>query len=347
MLEASFTTRRLQFAFVAHTSRETFRQKVTYYVRVSNGTVNGVGEVAVFPSLQPSFTSFDKFEILLRDVCRDIEEYVNGRHWPDNSAVRFGFETALGDLAHGGRHLPFGVNEWCEGKRPLLINGLVWMNDVETMERQIGEKIDAGFKCLKLKIGALDFERELAMIRYIRSTFPVSTLEIRLDANGAFKSDNVAQKLERLSSYDIHSLEQPLPRNSLSMARTITDSPIPIALDEDMIERWWSVERMTDWLGNLNPAYIIIKPSLCGGFEIADTWIDVARNLGIGWWATSALESNVGLNAIGQWLGSRSDAWDMRQGLGTGQIYTNNIASPIVQQGERLIYQSTGQWDAI
>ncbi|MDE6397296.1 MAG: o-succinylbenzoate synthase, partial [Muribaculaceae bacterium] len=220
----------------------------------------------------------------------------------------------------------------------------IWMNPVEAMERQIADKLSQGYKCLKLKIGANNFDNELKLLSEIRNIFSKEVLELRLDANGCFTEQNVYNSLEKLARFDVHSIEQPLPRNSSGMKDVIKHSPIDIALDEDMIERWWDETRMTDWLGDLNPSYIIIKPSLVGGFDMADKWIGVASALGIGWWATSALESNIGLNAIAQWLASRNDAWDIRHGLGTGQIYTNNFVSPIYLEGEKLGYSQTTKW---
>ena len=347
MLKASFYPYTLRFAFTARTSREVFHEKLTYILKVSDGEKTGVGEVAVFPSLQPSFKDRKTFERELQNVSDQIADIAEFGHLPENSAISFGVETALCDLFHGGTRLPFGVNDWNSGLKSLSINGLVWMSDIEEMERQIASKLESGFKCLKLKIGANNFDKELELLSAIRQSFPENVLELRLDANGCFTAADVLNKLEQMSVYGIHSIEQPLPRNSESMKETIRYSPIPIALDEDMIERWWCKDEMEEWLGNLSPAYIILKPSLVGGFGRADNWIDAAKSLGIGWWATSALESNIGLNAIAQWLGSRNDAWNIRHGLGTGQIYVNNFDSPIFLNGENLGYSPSKKWSAL
>lgn len=343
MLKARFTPYTLSFAFVAHTSRETFRTKQTYLIEIvdtENPDVAGRGEVAVFPSLQPSFTNFENFEAELAEVCDDIVDYAAGRPLPLNSAIRFGVETALGDIRNGGKGHPFGFDALCAISNGVPINGLVWMNDAETMARQINEKLDEGFRCLKLKIGAIDFDKELELVRRVRSVFEPDKLTIRLDANGAFTAYNALARLEALAPYSIHSVEQPVPRDSKAMAGICRQSPIDIALDEDIIERWWSDDQRAEWLAATAPRYIIIKPSLCGGFASADIWVKTAESLGIGWWATSALESNVGLSAIAQWLGTHPSALNRYHGLGTGQIYTNNIDTGIVRRGEHIFVQS-------
>lgn len=339
MLRAEVSPYKLKFAFVAHTSRETFTEKTTYFVNIfdtDNPSCKSIGEVAAFPSLQPSFTDSKSFEEQLQTVCNDINDYASGKTLPENSAIRFGIETALNSLIHDDGTV-FGRRAVDSIANGIRINGLVWMNDYPTMERQIGEKLDEGFRCLKLKIGALDFEMETKLIDTVRRTFSSSELEIRVDANGAFNDRDVMGRLDTLSRFDLHSIEQPVQRDSSSMSEICKYSPIPIALDEDMIERWWDEARMTDWLCSINPAYIVLKPSLAGGFEMADKWIKVADKSGIGWWATSALESNIGLSAIAQWLGTHPENLDaLPHGLGTGQIYTNNIDAPIERRGERL-----------
>lgn len=341
MLKAFFTRRTLRFAFVAHTSRETFRTKRTYFIDIcdSEQVNSGSGEVPIFPSLQPSFVDFESFEAELADVCANINDYAAGRELPLNSAIRFGVESALSVLRNDGTG-PFGLEaKWnVIDSDGIPINGLVWMNDAETMARQIDEKLAEGFRCLKLKIGAIDFDRELELVRRVRNDFGPDKLTIRLDANGAFTADNALARLEALAPYSIHSVEQPVPRDSAVMAEVCRYSPIDIALDEDMIERWWTDEQRAEWLAKIAPRYIILKPSLCGGFAAADRWIETAESLGIGWWATSALESSLGLSAIMQWLGTHPEALNRYHGLGTGQIYTNDVWAGIVRRGERIMF---------
>ncbi len=339
MLRATVDPYTLRFAFTAHTSRETFTEKDTFFLRVYDDRcpeVCGIGEVAVFPSLQPSFDAPENFREELNTVASYINDYATGRELPRNSAIRFGVETALRDLAHGGAGKLYDSKELATLSGGIRINGLVWMNDAETMRRQITEKLDAGFKCLKLKIGAIDFDAEVKLLEMVRHDFPADILEVRVDANGAFTPSNVMQKLEALAKFDLHSIEQPLPRDTPEMSEVCRNSPIPVALDEDMIERWWEDERKYDWLQRIRPAYIVLKPSLVGGFEAADSWIRIANQLDIRWWATSALESNVGLGAIAQWLSKYPEALDIPQGLGTGQIYLNNTPASTRLVGERL-----------
>lgn len=342
-MRAEFYPYTLKFAFTAHTSRETFTEKPTFILKVydsENPDVWGTGEVAFFPSLQPSFTDMPTLRKELRQVCDNIDDYINGKELPRNSAIRFGFESALADYAHGGKGLLYPSATLQSIREGITINGLVWMNSLEKMQRQKDEKIKAGFKCIKLKIGAEDFDSEVALIDSIRAVYPASELTLRVDANGAFKAGDVMEKLERLARYDIHSIEQPLVRSHPKMEEVCRLSPVPVALDEDMIERWYDEEEMYGMLTRLRPSYIIVKPSLIGGFEHADRWINVAESLGIGWWATSALESNVGLSAIAQWLATHPDNLDIPHGLGTGQIYTNNLPSNIRLKGEKIFLEA-------
>lgn len=342
MLKARIIPYTLQFAFTAHTSRETFTEKPTLYLEVFDDNIPevcGVGEIAFFPSLQDSYKTKELFKAQVADFVANIDVYASGRPLPENSAIRFGYEMAMANLAQKGRKGVYQsdeiLNRLAGGIR---INGLVWMNDHETMRRHIQQKIEEGFHCIKLKIGALDFDREVELISEIRHAFPTSSeLEIRVDANGAFTPGNVMQRLDKLARYDLHSIEQPLPRDCSEMVRVCHDSPIPIALDEDMVERWFDAKQCADWLSSINPSYIVLKPSLVGGFEATDRWIKTAEALGVGWWVTSALESNVGLSAIAQFLGNYPEQIDrIAHGLGTGRIYTNNPSSNIHIEGERL-----------
>jgi L-alanine-DL-glutamate epimerase-like enolase superfamily enzyme len=225
-------------------------------------------------------------------------------------------------------------------KAGIPINGLVWMGDREFMQKQIREKIAAGYRCIKLKVGALDFETELEIISGIRQQFSPEDIEIRLDANGGFMPADALEKLKRLSEYSIHSIEQPIkPRQWEAMAEICEKSPIPVVLDEELIV----TSPNEAMLQQINPAYIILKPSLLGGFRISEEWIRLAENNNIGWWITSALEANVGLNAIAQWTASLNST--MPQGLGTGQLYHNNIPSPLEIREAKLWYNQNQQWD--
>lgn len=341
MLRADYTRRDLVFNFEAITSRQTMKVKETYFLRVwddRNPQRRGVGECAIFRGLSSDDTPF--YESRIADLCRSIDSV----RLSDirESSLRFGFETAMADLRADA---PFDLwpGAWSRGEQGLEINGLVWMGDYPTMQRRIDEKIAAGFRCIKIKIGSLDFDRELSLLDYIREQHDVNTVELRLDANGAFSPKEALRKIERLARYDIHSIEQPVRAAQWQAMREITrNSPIPVALDEELIGSL-DYDRRCRLLDATMPAYVIIKPSLCGGFAYADGWIRDAGEREIGWWATSALESNVGLNAIARWVAAKSP--DMPQGLGTGALYTNNVPSPLHVKGSRLYYNTDAAWD--
>lgn len=314
--------------------------KDTWFLRLtdSESGATGMGECALFAGL--GCDDLPDYEDVLRSTCRAIErgEMPALDRYP---SIKFGVETALADLRSGGCMQPFG-GKWYEGREPITINGLVWMGSANLMMKRVEEKLNAGFRCLKMKIGGVDFESELEILRTIRSEFDPASLELRLDANGAFTPDNALERLDRLARFDVHSLEQPVKAGQPeAMARICRESPISIALDEELIgvmpaER----ERLLD---AVNPQYIILKPSLCGGFEGADRWIELAELRGIGWWATSALESNVGLNAIAAWVAAKNPS--LPQGLGTGMLYTDNIISPLRLCGHSIVYDPNAAWD--
>ena len=344
-MKAAWEKRTLHFRFTAITSREQMNAKDTYYIKVwreDAPDVMGVGEAAVFHGL--SCDARPDFEQKLSEVCEKIDKYSAELHtalsqWP---AIRFGLETALRDMQCGGRRELFDT-PWSHGREGLLINGLVWMGDCDTMERRIEEKLAAGFSCVKLKIGGIDFESETGLLRIIREVAP--HVELRLDANGAFSPREALNRLDALARYDIHSIEQPIRQGQwVEMARLCKESPIPIALDEELIGFNGDEDRHR-LLDAVSPAYIILKPTLLGGWEAADRWIASARERGVGWWATSALESDIGLNAIAQWVATHSPV--MPQGLGTGQLFTDNIPSPLTLKGERLWTDTERGWGVV
>lgn len=336
MLKAQWAPYTLRFIETAVTSRQRMQVKDTFFVRVwddSAPEIFGVGEVPLFRGLSAEDTP--GFEELLDLTCREIghAQLAADVRMPEVSSIRFGFEMALRDLKTGGRRLYFDT-PWAHGRTRQQINGLVWMGDRDTMARRIRQKLDAGFHCVKLKIGGIDFAEELALLRLIRREYGPEDIELRLDANGSFTRENAVEKLKRLSEFHIHSLEQPIKAgNPEEMARICRESPIDIALDEELIG-FRSADEKRRLLAAVMPRYIILKPALCGGFAQADEWISTARELNIGWWATSALESNVGLDAIGQWVSPYGP--DMPQGLGTGQLYANNIPSPVYLDGQYI-----------
>ena len=296
-----------------------------------------MGECAPLPRLSYDDLPHDEYEATLREFCdtycrTGMIPYPALRPYP---SMLFGLETAVLDLEHAdGR---FFDTPFARGEEGIPINGLVWMGTHDEMAARIEEKLRAGFHCVKLKIGAIDFDEEESLMRHIRERFDSQTIELRLDANGAFTPDDALRKLERLARYDIHSIEQPIRQGQWeAMARLCRLSPIPIALDEELIEVI-DPSRKTALLREVHPAYIILKPSLHGGMRGTREWIETAADFGIGTWITSALESNVGLNAIAQ-LAAHLYGPDIRmpQGLGTGQLFTDNLPMPLQIAGDRL-----------
>jgi o-succinylbenzoate synthase len=301
----------------------------------------GWGECALFRGLGSD--DRPEYEQVLAEACRLVgllpfDEVLDRlAEW---TSIRFGFETARQELC-GWRDYP---SRFDKGEHPITINGLVWMGDKATMLRRIEEKLDAGFRCVKLKIGAIDFDAELDLLRMVRGRFSRNEIELRVDANGAFSPDEAPRKLDALARYDLHSIEQPIKAGQWeAMAQLCATTPIPIALDEELVAcRKVTPELTAQMLDTIKPQYIILKPSLTGALSGTNEWIKAATERGIGWWITSALESNIGLSAIARYTASLST--QMPQGLGTGGLYTNNIPSPLQQIGEVLTCNPQGEW---
>lgn len=336
-MRLSFAPCWLQFKTPATTSRETMTRKLTCFLKVydeKNPEVLGLGEAALFPGLSPEATEgYDlKLVELLANIAigrpTDLSRY---------SSIQYGLEQALRDFASGGRRIYYD-SPFLQGKQQITINGLVWMGDIDTMRRRAMEKIEAGFRCVKFKIGALDWNAELDLLREIRKID--NNLEIRVDANGAFPWNDALHRLGQLADLGVESIEQPIPpRNFREMGILCKESPVPIAFDEELIGIFDPEERRA-LLSHVKPQYIVLKPALCGGFAGAEDWIQAAQNEGIGWWVTSALESNVGLSALAQWTGSLlADSPEHRaQGLGTGALYLENAPSHLVLEGQDMRY---------
>lgn len=341
MLKARYCKYELQFKQPAITSRSVMTRKETYFIKIwdeESPGIYGIGECALFRGLSSDDTPY--YEKVLARACDTINE-VDVRILQGFSSIRFGIETALRDLHGGGRRMIYDT-PWSHGDSVIEINGLVWMGTEDEMLSRIDEKITAGFRCIKLKVGGIDFDRELTLIKHIRGSFSPEELELRLDANCAFTPANAMSRLEALAPYSIHSIEQPLPvRSWVETARLCMMSPIPIALDEELIGVNITA-RKRQLLEVYRPQYIILKPSLCGGLTGAYEWIELAREMNVGWWITSALESNIGLNAIAQFASSFD--LEMPQGLGTGNLYTNNIPSPLTQESDYLKYDTSKEW---
>lgn len=340
MLLAKYSKYNLQFRNPAITSRATMLEKETYFIKIwddTNPEIYGVGECAIFRGLSADDDA--NYEAHLKHTCDNIHQISPNEI--EQSSIRFGVETALNDLINKGQRIIFNSN-WLDGYNPITINGLVWMGNQSEMLNRIIEKIEAGFSCIKLKIGGIDFNKEVKLLSFIRGSFSADDLQIRLDANGAFTPENALECLDKLSKYSIHSIEQPIKQGQWNaMAEICKKSPIPIALDEELIGIN-EFSRKEEMLLTIKPHYIILKPSLCGGFLGSNEWIELANKESIGWWVTSALESNIGLNAIAQWVATLNTK--MPQGLGTGNLYVNNIPSPICQVDDVLTFDKSLSW---
>jgi len=326
----------LHFKQPAGTSRGVYTTRKMWLVSLSDGNRTGVGECAPLPDFScdalPDELYVSKLNVFCRDLCETGEIDVEALR--DYPSMLFGLETALLNLRNGGKLFDTAFSRGEEG---IPINGLVWMGNYDEMLQRMEEKLEKGFRCVKLKIGAIDFEQELDLIKRIRDRFSFHEVELRLDANGAFKYEEALYKLELLSQYAIHSIEQPIRQGQWAyMAELCRESPLPIALDEELIGVN-DPEMKAHMLNIIKPRYIILKPSLHGGMTGCREWIDAARELGVGSWITSALESNIGLNAIAQYA---SDVYGpqitMPQGLGTGQLFTDNIPMPLEIRGDML-----------
>lgn len=350
-LQASFIKKVFRFNFTARTSRGRMNDRTSWFIRIweeAKPSTFGIGECAPLPGLSID----DKPD--LEDVLKGTIEKVSSLKLHADSLLKdvvaivpsgypsivFGLETALLDLKNGGNRIIFD-NSFIQSK-PISINGLVWMGDLDVMLQQASIKIEEGFRCIKIKVGGLNFEKECDIIHYIRKKYFREDITLRLDANGSFKPEEALYKLYDLSKYKIHSIEQPIKPGRPEMEELCKKSPIPIALDEELI----GVESMEDkkkLLERIKPQYIIVKPSLVGGIQASQDWISVAENLGIGWWMTSALESNIGLNAICQLTANYPVT--IPQGLGTGTLYDDNFQSPLeVVKGE-ISYNPKLSWE--
>jgi o-succinylbenzoate synthase len=341
MIKAKHSTLNLKFKFPAGTSRGVLVQKPSSFLILERDGFKGIGECSTIPGL--SIDPQETYNQKLDEVCRLLNKgsEPNSIDLSDFPSIAFGLETALLDLAAKGSKCLF-PSAFTEGKTGTPINGLVWMGDKDFMQKQIREKIAAGYRCIKLKVGAIDFETELDIIAGIRKQFSPDDIEIRLDANGGFTPENALEKLIKLSMFNIHSIEQPIKQKQFdAMAELCRQSPIPIVLDEELIGVKPTDKKSV--LEKIKPAYIILKPSLLGGFKKSEEWIRLADENNIAWWVTSALESNIGLNAIAQWTFTLNSK--LPQGLGTGQLYQNNIPSPLEIENAKLFYRAVNNWD--
>ncbi len=354
-LQVHYQPYKLNFRFEAGTSRGVLTEKTSWLIKIYDDlqpTLIGMGECGPLSGL--SIDDRPDFEENLQQICQsfnrlDLEIYswnipiileqLIGNQWP---SIRFGFESAMLDYLNGCKQILFS-NDFVNNGQGIAINGLVWMGSQDFMLQQVEEKIAAGFDTIKLKIGAIDFDQECAILAHIRRHFAAQEIALRVDANGAFDATNVRARLQRLADFEIHSIEQPIrPKQFELMAELCETSPIPVALDEELIGTFDYAEKRR-LLKTLKPQYIILKPTLLGGFESTREWIETGQRLDIGWWITSALESNIGLNAIAQFTMEFDN--QLPQGLGTGQLYHNNIPSPLLIEKGQLFYDAQQPWD--
>lgn len=327
----------LHFKKPAGTSRGTYTERKSWFLYLISAEQPercGIGECAPLPNL--SYDDIPAYEEVLANACQRFQETgeidIEGlRNYP---SILFGFETAL--LHFQKQSFALWNTPFSRGEAGIPINGLIWMGSYKEMTEQVKTKIEAGFRCIKLKIGAIDFEEELKILRMIRQQFSAQDIELRVDANGAFSPTDAMDKLNRLAELDLHSIEQPIRSGQWEeMARLTTSTPLPIALDEELIGCNDPQEKKK-LLSMIHPQYIILKPSLHGGIHGGNEWIQEAEKQHIGWWITSALESNIGLNAIAQWCATFKNP--LPQGLGTGALFTDNIDMPLEVRKDSLWY---------
>lgn len=341
MIKSSYKKYILNFKRPSGTSRGVMTEKETWFIILERDGKQGIGECGILRSL--SIDDRPDYEEKLQWVCDNIYlgEDALWKELIEFPSIQFGMEMAFRSLNSETPYLLF-PSGFTRGGRTIAINGLVWMGKEAYMKQQIKEKLQQGFNCIKLKIGAIDFQKELDLLASIRQNYSSEEIEIRVDANGAFTVSEALSKLIQLSKFQLHSIEQPIKqRQSEAMAELCGNTPLPIALDEELIGVF-GIENKDALLQMIKPQYIILKPSLVGGFRGTKEWIDIAEKYNIDWWMTSALESNIGLNAIAQWTFLQNNP--MPQGLGTGALYTNNFESPLEVIKGQLTYNPNMEW---
>ena len=342
MITATFHKYVLQFKQPSGTSRGVLKTKTTYFLQLQEEGKQGIGECGIFKGL--SADDRPDYEDKLAWVCQNINIGITKLldELIEFPSIQFGVEQAFLSLKSENEFILFPSN-FTRGTESISINGLIWMGDKEFMKTQIREKIASGFSCIKMKIGAIDFDTEIELLQAIRKEFSPSDIELRVDANGAFVPKEALNKLKRLSELKLHSIEQPIKQGQWeAMADLCSKTPLPIALDEELIGVF-NVTKKEELLQTIQPQYIILKPSLVGGFKGSEEWISLAKKKNINNWVTSALESNIGLNAIAQWTHTLQNP--MPQGLGTGGLFTNNFKSPLEVSQGYLKYNTNEKWN--
>ena len=345
MLRARWIEHTLRPRFELGTSKGPITARTVWYLIVwhrDRPEVQGIGEAALFPGHSKEFPADVRTKLL--ELCADTSNWEQRLRTDliDVPSVRFAVEQCLRDLEAGGSKMLF-PSEFTLGRQVIPINGLVWMGDKATMKQRIREQIDGGYSTVKMKIGAIGIEDELTLLKNVRAEYKAADLTLRVDANGAFSAQQAPEVLKRLADLQVHSIEQPVaPGPYEVMTELCAAPPLPIALDEDLIGAN-THDAKVDLLDNVRPQYIVIKPSLVGGWAAAQEWIDLAKARNIGWWITSALESSIGLNAIAQFTATLNVT--LAQGLGTGKVYENNLPSPLLAEKGFLRYRPEAEWN--
>ncbi len=340
-MKASYRKYVLNFKRPSGTSRGILSKKETWFIVLEERSKYGIGECGILRGLsvddRPDYE--EKLQWTCNNITLGLKTLLESLH--EFPSIQFGLEQAFLSL-RGATPFDLFPSDFTKEEDPITINGLIWMGEKDFMLQQVQEKLKQNFTCIKLKIGAIDFDTEMVLLAEIRKNFSKNDIELRVDANGAFHPQEAMEKLRALANYDLHSIEQPIaPKQWEFMAELSQSTPLPIALDEELIGVFGSTEKRR-LLQTVKPQYIILKPSLVGGFKGSKEWIDIASSLGIGWWITSALESNIGLNAIAQWTYMLKNT--MPQGLGTGSLFTNNFPSPLEVANGQLFYRKTVHW---
>ncbi|MEL0456575.1 o-succinylbenzoate synthase [Flavobacteriaceae bacterium SZ-1-7] len=342
MIHATYQQYILNFKQASGTSRGILKTKETWFIILKTENKLGIGECGLFKGL--SADDKPDYEQKLKWACEQMDsglDFLLGQ-LTEYPSIQFGLEMAFKSL-ESKDSFELYPSEFTKSEDSIPINGLIWMGNEAFMKKQIQDKIEAGFSCIKMKIGAIDFQSEVNLIKSIRKDFSSKEIELRVDANGAFSPNEALEKLKILSDYDLHSIEQPIKQGQIDeMARLCRLTPLPIALDEELIGVF-SLKNKKELLQIINPQYIILKPSLVGGFKGTDEWIDTAEKQNIGWWITSALESNIGLSAIAQYTYLKHSS--LPQGLGTGSLFTNNFSCPLHVKNGTLQYQKNKTWN--
>ncbi len=341
-MKASYKKYILDFKRASGTSRGVLHQKETWFIILEQDGKLGIGECGILRGL--SMDDVPNYEATLKWTCENIHL---GKDLLWNKllafpSIQFGIEQAFLSLSAENSFELFPSN-FIQKETPIAINGLIWMGDEGFMLEQIQEKLSDGFSCIKMKIGAIDFDAELKLLASIRKKYSKDQIELRVDANGAFSLESALDKLKKLSEYDLHSIEQPVKAGNFSAMKILCEkTPLPIALDEELIGVY-KVSEKKKLIETIQPQYMIIKPSFVGGFKGSQEWINIAEENKVGWWITSALESNIGLNAIAQWTYTLDS--NLPQGLGTGSLYTNNFESPLSVENGKLLYKENKNWE--